>query len=96
MGLWAGDMMVMGCCSRWGKCGAAARSLRAVHAGVAAAGRRELAAVHRLREGGRARAGSCGCEPLIAEFAEGVVAAFEQLARDSQGRAFVPEPGGCL
>ena len=41
---WVGDMMVMGCCSRWGKCGAAARSLRAVHAGVAAAGSRELAA----------------------------------------------------
>jgi len=42
-----GDMMVMGCCSRWGKCGAAARSLEAVHANVAAAACREPAAVHR-------------------------------------------------
>lgn len=89
--------MVMGCCSRWGKCGAAARSLRAVHAGVAAAGRLELAAVHRVRKGGRATSDdSCGREPLIAEFSEGVVAAFEEFARNGQGRALVPEPGGCL
>jgi hypothetical protein len=42
--LLAGDMMVMGCGSRWGECGAAARSLQAVHADVAAAGSREPAA----------------------------------------------------
>ncbi len=34
-----------------GECGAAARSLEAVHASVAAAGLGELAAVHRLTEG---------------------------------------------
>ena len=55
VGCGAGDMMVMGCRSRLGKCGAAARSLRAVHAGVAAAVCRELAAVHRLTWGAGAR-----------------------------------------
>jgi hypothetical protein len=70
-------MMVMGCGSRWGKCGAAARSLRAVHAGVAAAVCRELAAVHRLTWGAARTSGSCGLERLVAEVSEGVVAAFE-------------------
>ena len=64
-----------------------------VHAGVAAAGHLELAAVHRLRKGERARASSCGREPLIAEFSEGVVAAFEEFARNGQGRALMAEPG---
>ena len=45
-----GDMMVMGF-SLGGGCGAAARSLEAVHADVAAAGCGELAAVHRLTWG---------------------------------------------
>ena len=45
-----GDMMVMGF-PLGGGCGAAARSLEAVHADVAAAGRRELVAVHRLTWG---------------------------------------------
>ena len=45
-----GDMMVMGF-PLGGSCGAAARSLEAVHADVAAAGRRELVAVHRLTWG---------------------------------------------
>ena len=59
-----GDMMVMGF-PLGGSCGAAARSLEAVHAGVAAAGRRELAAVHRLTWGvARTRKAHAGCERL--------------------------------
>jgi hypothetical protein len=90
-------MMVMGCCSRWGNRGAAARSLRAVHAGVAAAVCRELTAVHRLTWGrGRTMNRSCGRARLVAEFPQGVVAAFEEFAGDRQARAFVAEAGGGL
>lgn len=93
---WAGDMMVMGCRSRWGKCGAAARSLRAVHmwrggSSLSGAGRGASADV------GRRRAmSSCGLERLVAEFSQRVVAAFEEFAGDRQARALVPEPGGGL
>jgi hypothetical protein len=39
---------------------------------------------------------SCGCDGLLAELAQRVVAALEQLARDRQARAVVPEPLGRL
>jgi len=70
-----GDMMVMGCCSRWGSV-AAAQSLEAVHQVVSAATCRELAATY-LCEGGLSRAASwsCGLQGFLAEFAQRVVAA---------------------
>jgi hypothetical protein len=62
-----GDMMVMGF-PAGGSCGATARSLEAVHAHVAAAGRQELVAVHRLTWGvARTRTLSCGRKRLVAE-----------------------------
>jgi hypothetical protein len=80
-----------------GSSDAAARSLEAVHASVAAAGCGELAAVHRLTWG-LARTGemSCRLERLLAELPERVVAAFEQLAREREARAVMPEALGCL
>ena len=36
---------------------------------------------------------SCGSKRLVAEFSEGVVAAFEEFAGDREARALVPEPG---
>ena len=86
----AGDMMVMGCGSRWGKCVAAARSLQAVHAGVAAAECREPARCIGVTWGAARTRKSCGRERLVAEFSERVVAAFQQFARDRQARAVVP------
>lgn len=80
-----------------GKGKAAAQSLEAVHASVAAAECRELAAVHRLEEKACAHEGSsCGRESLLAEVFEGVVAAFEQLARERQAGAVASEPLGGL
>jgi hypothetical protein len=71
--------------------------LEAVHASVAAAQCRELAAVHRLEVRACAHEGSsCGRESLSAEVFEGVVAAFEQLAREREAAAVAPEPSGCL
>ena len=45
---------------------------------------------------GAHREGHAGCECLLAELAQRVVAALEQLARDRQARAVVPEPLGRL
>ena len=56
-----------------GKGKAAAQSLEAVHASVAAAQCRELAAVHRLEKACAHEGSSCGRESLLAEFFEGVV-----------------------
>ena len=47
---------------------AAARSLEAVHADVAAATCREPAAVHRRDWGSARTIRSCGCQRLLAEF----------------------------
>jgi len=73
-----------GCWGDSADCVAAARSFRAVHACVAAGDCREPAAVHRCDEGLRAHEPfrSGGLQRLLAELAQGVVAALEQLARD--------------
>jgi hypothetical protein len=79
----AGEVMVMGCRSRWGevRCGRSVfpgRPRGRGGSGLRGAGRGASADVGRWRT----RASSCGSERLVAEFPEGVVAAFEEFAGD--------------
>ena len=81
-----------------GVCGAAARSIRAAHEVVVAAGAGvELAAVH-LGDGERDahRPGSGRGDRLVAELAQQVIAALENFARDRQARSVRTEPLGGL
>jgi hypothetical protein len=68
--------------------------MKAVHPVVAAGACREPAAVHRRDRGLRATGRSCGLQRLLAELAQGVVAALEQLARDRQAGAVGAESRG--
>src|SRR5439155_6060100 len=64
---------------------AAARSLEAVHPAVAAVACGEPAAVHRSDRGlGAHRERSGGLQSVVAELAQGVEAALEQLARERE------------
>src|SRR3954471_25088677 len=84
----------MGCSAG---CGAAARSLEAVHAGVAAALCGEPAAVHRSDwRAGRAPKRSGGRQGLVAELAQDVEAALEEVARQRQAGAVAAEALGGL
>src|SRR3954452_7645153 len=79
------------------RCGAAARSLEAVHAGVAAALCGEPAAGHRSdRRAGRAPKRSGGRQGLVAELAQGVETALEEIAREREAGAVAAEALGGL
>ena len=80
--------------------GAAAQSYWAVSRVGSAAGWRELAAVHLVIVGlprdRWARSAGDGIERRVAETAEEVVAAFQELACDRDARAVSADPlGGC-
>src|SRR4051794_29000844 len=70
--------------------------LKAGHVIVPAEACREPAAVHRRDRGLRADLRSCGLERLLAEFAQRVVAALEELAGDRQAGTVAAEPRGAL
>ena len=93
--LWSGDKMAIGVSRR---SGAAARSWSAVQRRWQQQGCWELAAVHRLvgRETllRRAIGSGGGCEDLVAEAAQGVVAAAGELAGHGQQRQLAIQP--CL
>ena len=70
--------------------------MKAGHRVVAAGACREPAAVHRRDEGCARRPTVMRAQGLLAEFAQRVEAALEQLARDGQAGAVAAEPLGRL
>ena len=87
----AGDMMVDGVIPLGEACGRSVFQGRPLGGGgssVAGSRPRRIG----VSEGWRARTVSCGLQSLLAELAQGVVAALEEFARDREAGAVAAEP----